>query len=426
LTTQLEKLATMDWAKRILSLSIRAFALAARLLLSLFLAKYLTLEEVGQFGLVSALTIGGPAILGFGLNYFANREIALLNEPQSTRRIRDRLAISCSTYLLVALTIIPLAKIAHGASTSLAILIASVFAIESILMDFHYSLIALQRAVAANFLTFLRSAVWVYPFMIAAYSIPTLRNIDALLMFWACGLTAGSIYAYAQLCAKSSRSLKGEPVDLKWFSQFWRKSKLVYLSDIAIFIFAFSDRFVLGTLVPMSVLGGFIFYSTVANAVQLLASAAIVQTITPILIKHAEGRDAAQLKAFFLNELRNALLLAAALSGLIFILSKPLIEFLGKKTLAEYHLLLPILLVTAVLKVGSDMFSQLLYALRRDQQWAVANIGAATSFVLLAMAFAKPYGVYGVAYSALGAALIAFVARAILCKNAIRTQRAVN
>lgn len=402
----------MTWLASLTNLSIRAFSLAARFLLSIFMVKYLALDEIGMFGLVVSVTAGAPAVLGLGLNYFINREIITMPTNVGIAHLRDRLVITlCSSLAVAAAFAIGISLYGQVPSLPSLWLLLPVFVLETMALDLHFGLISVKRSVLANVLLFFRSAIWVYPFMLIAWISPELRDLSSLLAFWLGGQVAMVLVLYISSRDWRLSKLLEKPLNLSWVWSFSNKTKLIYASDIAIFLTMFSDRFILGGILGLSDLGIYVFCATIAGSIYLLTSAAIIQNLAPILVEAVKVGSAKDLKKLFYSQLRNAMLVAVTLSILMLFVFHSLVAALERPSLNGNNVLLFILLFSGVMRLCSDAFSQLMYALHLDKQWSIVNLFS----MMIALAFisvlAPMHGMIGAALATSISGIITVIMR---------------
>ena len=82
-------------------LILRALTLSSRFLFSLLLARMLSAEEVGQYGLVTAIL--AFALLALGLEFYSHtlRELVPASPARRAEIIADQAALGTATFLIV-------------------------------------------------------------------------------------------------------------------------------------------------------------------------------------------------------------------------------------------------------------------------------------------------------------------------------------
>jgi len=165
----------------IVNAGVRGFSLIARFVLAAYLVKFYELSDVGLYGLLYSVTAAAPALLGFGINFSLNREVAVLQGAAAIAKVRDRLILSFA-FSVVSLPIVLAALYwSDHKAFSMLLIFPLIYLAEIVAQDLHFSLISLRKPVLANLLLFFRSAAWVYPFIAFGFFIPETRTMGALL-----------------------------------------------------------------------------------------------------------------------------------------------------------------------------------------------------------------------------------------------------
>jgi O-antigen/teichoic acid export membrane protein len=357
-----------------LNLVLRLSSLSARFALTLFIAKYLTLAELGLFGLLYSATAAGPALFGFGMNFFLNRELVSRSESHRLDLLRDRLLVSATTAATASLFALGISFILLDEHPKYFYFFAAIFTLETVCLDFHYSLLILKKPLFANSLLFIRSSVWVLPFIVAAYMDPAFRNLDTVLAFW----LSGALFSIG-LTIRFTRSWKWTSYnengfETHWFKQVLRKNTLVYASDIGIVGTMFADRFVLSSSSDLQQVGIFVFFWSLANAIQILTNSAVSQIALPYILDAYNRLGVKGVRKIMHEKSIQALSLASAMSILIFFIVYMVLPLIGRGELSENMPLFAILLGSTTIRAISDVWSAGLYGIHRDKAWAISNL----------------------------------------------------
>jgi O-antigen/teichoic acid export membrane protein len=393
------------------NISLRGLSLVARFALTLFMARYFTLGEIGLFGLFYSAAAAAPAFLGFGMNYFLNREIVGIPFDSALRRLRDRVAVSVAvaTFVVFAFWLFEVAG-AIPSITHLALL-CPILILEAVALDIHYSLISLKRPLLANSLLFVRSAVWVFPYIVVAAVFPQSRNLGVLLWWWlaAIGVSFAVLAWHMRSWPWAEAGCYG--FDVAWFRKTLAKSKLIYASDIGIVGTMFADRYILGSLSGLQQVGVFVFFWTIANSVQVLVGTAISQIVVPHMVEaHAAGGHAA-LHQILKRKTAEAAGLGIALSFMAIVAVYLVVPYLGHQEFGANINLLLILLVAAIIRSVSDVWNVALYSAGKDAAWAWINIFGLISTSLACFVGLNLAGMLGLAVATVVVAVLQWFAR---------------
>lgn len=393
---------------------IRGLGLIARFALTVYLAKFINLTVVGVFGLIYGVISMMPAILGLGLNFSFNREIIGLPIADAGAKVRDRLAVTttmllvaaCLFWVLTAVGLVP--AVLHG---STVVLIAS---LEVLAFDIHMALLSLRMPLFANWLLFLRTGSWIYPFIATGWMFPAFRTLDALLYAWLGALVLNFIWLFVRLRDWPWMQILGRQVDRMWIKMRIRSSGMIYASDLGIIGSSLLDRFIVGYWLGIEMTGVFTFFWSLANAVQLLVNVGVVQISLPRLVDTYTAGGAKSLWIAVKADLFKVLILGAVLAVSTYAGIMLAIPHLGRPQLSAYPYLFPLMLIASVIRLGSDVTSYGLYASRRDRHWALTNLlGVVLSGVFTTVGILV-LGLSGVGIAMIGTAVVLFVTRTSL------------
>ena len=274
-----------------LNIALRGGALVGRFVLMLYLVKIFTFEQIGLFGLIVALLASAPAVVGWGLNYFVNRD--LVGQPRllAGRMMRDRLTVTLASAGLVGLLLL-LVQLGgfYSLSFALLLLVMGLLVVEMLAYDLHYHLLSLKQPLLANAVMFIRTAAWVAPFVALSWWLPTLQNLTSLLAAWLMGgLLALITLAYA-FRGWPLKAIWQQPIDRAWLKEKLGQNKLIYLNDLSFVVMGFFYRVVIENSLGLAATGIYVMYWQMANAVYLLASTGSLQIEAPKLVQAWKDR----------------------------------------------------------------------------------------------------------------------------------------
>lgn len=395
----------------LISTGLRGLGLAARFALTLYMAKYLNLKAVGEFGLVYGVISIAPAFLGLGLNFRLNREIISVEALAAGIRIRDRLSVtlvmtliaSAAVFLLSSTRIIP--PISH---TGLIIVISI---LEVLAFDIHMSLISMRMPVLANTLLFIRTGSWIIPYIGIGLFNPRIRNFDSLLYFWFAALVAYFAVLFINLRSWPWTSILKAKIDRRWIVGTVKSSGLIYASDLGIVGSMYLDRFIIEYMLGIELTGIFTFFGSIANAIQVLVNVGVIQVSLPRLVDTFRESGVTALKKMILRDLWKVVLSSLFMSLAVYVVIVLLLPHMGRARLLSYPWLFPTMIAGAVVRLGSDVLDYGLYASGMDSQYAWSNLAgiilsAGFTFVIL-----RFFGFYAVGLAPIGTALVLLLMR---------------
>lgn len=401
--------------KPLTNAGLRGLSLSGRFVLTLFIAKYMDIRSVGDFGLISGATVIGPAILGLGFNFYLNREIAGTPPEFHVRLIRDRLAISVisatSAALAVMLLCIPFAPQIPWLTR---ILFGLIFIMEVAAFDLHMSLVTLDRPVLANLLQFTRSALWVFPYTAGAVVFPSWRTMDSLLVAWLIGLVLNLGTTYIGLRDWPWAQVAAHRFDGRWFSDRIRRTWLVYLGDIALITIQQLDRVAVAAVLGMTATGIYVFYNSFANAVQLLTAAAVLQMTLPGLLVQAKHGDGLAWRRILWQGAARSAAVSISLSAAAFPIIGILVTYLDRQELNDNLWLFLAMLISIPLRCVAELLGSGLYTVNQDRAFVWSNIFGAVASTSLITSASAVWGMTGTGCAVIASGLVFLLLRLYL------------
>jgi O-antigen/teichoic acid export membrane protein len=358
------------------NMAVRTAGLAGRFALTLYLAKYFDLKDIGTFGLIAGA--GGilPSVLGCGINYFLTREIVGAQPLRAGTMLRDRLAFTLAMSLLAVAVAGTLAAVGLVPLPPNALLVVWILIAESFAFDIHMSLISLRLPVAANSLLFVRSAGWVFPAIACGLLLgPRYRTLDFVLHCWGAGLVANFVCLFAFVVRGwPVRAIARTRVDVHWLARTVRGGSLIYLSELGNVGQIYLDRYIVEHYLGIKQVGVYTLYWTMANAVYVLVAVGVVQLLLPQLVESHRRGIKGEWRSAFVGGLVKIVQMAVPLCIAFGVVVLHVLPRLGMKQFGVSPLLFELLLVGVIVRLVSDGFGQGLYSRNLDGSFAAMNI----------------------------------------------------
>ncbi len=396
---------------RALIFLMRVAGLGLRFVLVIYLARYFGVEAVGQFGYLQAIVVLAPPLLGLGLHFRINREIRTWPDVRAGSVMRDKFVFILSLALPLALlgyVLVGSGWVLHTPLSSDQYLYVTLISLlETLATESYLVMISLNRILAANVTTFLRSAIWIVPFVAMTFLEPQTRSIQTLMQFWAGGLLLSHAFLAWTFRDWPWRAIAQAPRNHGYiFGEFQSKTLPVYLSDLSMVGAQYLDRFVLGAFLSLHEVGVYTFFWSIANGVSQLMLVSFVQPALPRLIDANESQGHDGLLRTLKQLIRKAMPILGALcvfSGIFVYVALP---YLHRPELPQWFGILALMLVGVLVKAAADIVNYALYVMRKDRWligvnvfsiafalsastlliWLLGMYGAALSVVLSAMA----------------------------------------
>lgn len=352
-------------------------ALGSRFVLALFLARFLSVSDVGRFALLAGLVGILPALTGFGLNYHVGRQVATANTRNAYVLVADRMAISAimSIFVTMLLTLLP-RTILDLPPSNRAMLLAVVIG-EVVSFDLQMMLIAKQRATLANIFLFVRSGLWVGPYVSAGLMFAHLRTLEWLLTSWLTGICL-SFVLLAFVFIRQGQVRPGIST-LKAYVTCGRVehvhgSALIYLADVCLAGSIYLDRFVVSGIQSIEAAGVYFFYVSIANAVFTIVTAGLIQPLIPRLRVAYTADGLPELTRILSGEMKKGALAAGLAFALMAPLTYLLVIVLKRMDYLAEALMIPFVLLAFYVKTFSEYLNGAISAVGLDKAYALINV----------------------------------------------------
>lgn len=377
-------------------LILRGLTLSSRFLLSVLLARMLSPDEMGQYGLVTAVL--AFALLALGLEFYSHtlRELVPASPARRAEIIADQIALGTVTFLAVGL-FSGLAVFMDLFPSRLAPWFLLILATEHVSLEATRILIITSRPVRAYIGVFLRGGAWVYAIAILMFTVPSSRSLETVLIWWAFGGAISIIFAMVTLSDLPWREIRNKRPDWAWIYSGLLAARPFMLTAAGALTISYIDRFMIDAFVGRAELGIYTFYSTISIGILSLGASVSQQFLPKIIDAYALGRAAFRkvIHSFFwslFGVTGGMIVLAAALIS-------PVVAVLQLTEYAQSAGVFFLMLPGVLLRVLADVPSYALYAARADSDLLFCNLGSAIVSILLNIALIPVLGIYGAALS---------------------------
>lgn len=400
------------------NVALRIGSQVLRFAVTFYIVGFLGLHDAGIYGLALGAIGIVPAVIGWGLNYYVSREIAGRAPASAAPLVRDKILISLASLAGLSLLTVPLiAVVAPAQDWPLYGLGLVLIWLETIALDIFDALVAVQESMLANLLVFIRSALWVLPVIALGLAEPRLRTLELLLAAWiGFHLLALAIFAKKLSDWRVWPGLS-VPVDLDWARQWMRHRWFIYLSELGYVGLAYFDRYLVLLFLGLEATAVYTFYWALANALQTIVLAGLVQVGRPRLIVAAGQGALPEWRAETRRQLTITFFAALVLAILNFGVTAEITALMPEGTLPTDGALFALLLGAAILRSCSDVLNSGLIGHKLDRAYAAVNLLGLAATLIVAPLAMMAWGLRGA-----GAALV-FVAATLLGLRAILLMR---
>jgi O-antigen/teichoic acid export membrane protein len=403
-------------AGQLLLFGMRAAMTGSKFLLALYTARYLSLSDLGIYGLlVGGITIV-PAVAGLGLTDFVIRKIVDLPAAEALPLVASRQALTLAIHLVAqSLAFLALFLSDRELPLRLAALAGSILLLENLATEASDMLIARRRVMLANWLGFLRHGLWPLPVIAVGLFDVRARTLEAVLTGWVAALVL-SWLILASLLARHHRWRHARP-QWRWIGQALRGSLVLYVKDVSGAVSSFIDRFLISVVLGLELTGVYTLFWSIANVVHSLAIFGVLQTHLARLVSAAhDGRgDFLDFKRQLEIETGAwAVIIAALIGG-----ATPfVVAYLDRPPLADNLAVFWLILAATLMRIAADGYGYVIYALHRDRAIAAIAVAGAAASALFNVMLTPLAGLWGAAMAFFLTATGLFAARFYVSRRA--------
>lgn len=391
-------------------LGLRAGGLLSKFLLTLFIAREMTLSDLGIYGLIAVGATLVPAVFGLGLNGPTGRVLVGLNTAAAVRLGTTRVGVTILLHLLLTpLIVVILAFALPAAQVPLMMLVAATLFLENLGSDLNAILLSRFRAKSAAIFLFIRSGAWPVLFIAVAWFEPAYRTIPAMMAFWLASLLLIGLIVTLMILIHGYASAMGFDRDVA--KDMIAKARHFYLADIGNNGALYLDRFLVTTFLGLEATGIYTFFWALTNAVNNVILFGVTSPKAPSIIAAVNQGDKGAIRRACKSLLKEIWLWCLGLSVLLLVAMPTLLAQLGNDKFDHHKAVFLIMLLATVLRTVSEGTGNILYAHHQDARIARISIVAMGLSALLILGLAPSFELPGVAVAMLLAALFVYAWR---------------
>ena len=364
---------------RMVNIGLRGMTLVSKFLLIISLAAFLEPKELGLYGLLTATISFAIYPLGFDFYTYTTRELIKRDRSEWGGLLRDQGVLHLVLYALV----MPLLLLVFSMELLPWHLVGWFFAllvVEHLNQELMRLLVAMSQQLAASWVLFLRSGAWAIAITVWLFLDPEVRKLEVVLLSWTLGGLLALTVAALRLAQLNLAGWLGR-VNWHWMISGVKVALPFLASTLAIRAVFTIDRYWFGALQGLEVLGAYVLFMGIANALLSFLDAGVFAFSYPNLIA-AHDRDAPEVfRAGLFRMLWQTLLLTALFVFISLLVIKPVLLLLDKPFYTSQISLFPWVLVAIMLYAIGMVPHYGLYAQGRDKHIILSHLGAVAVFI---------------------------------------------
>lgn len=338
----------------------------AKFFLIVYIGKFLSVNELGEYGLfVTTITLA-VFFLGFDFYTYNTREILSRPVDNALPLIRDQLVF----HLLVYIVILPiLLGVFFFDIISFKYIgyFYLVLIFEHLGQEFFRLFITLQKPLFANLLLFFRAGFWIYIVVLLwHFGVKGIVNLNSVWTGWIIGAILSVLIGMVYLYLYFDFNTIFVDIDWKWIKRGLFISFPFFTGTLAYKVIEFSNRYIIDYYMTKSDVGVFTFFGSLANVIQTIVYTVVIMVYYPKLVILHNKDD-----VFNFKKTTNIFLLKVVLWSLfsiigIVIFIHPMLGYLNKTEFNTYLPVLWLLLGSVFLLNLSFIPHYLLYVQKKD------------------------------------------------------------
>ena len=391
---------------RAINIGLRLASLGSKLILTLYIARYLTLSSMGYYGLVNGTVLILMVALGMRLDYVVARELVGASPLAALTKMRDQMLFYTFTQLVLAVIMgMLVATGITGISGKVLLVIFVLSVLENWGDTIFINLISMGRPLIANAMFFIRSALWVFPVMGLGLLYPEYRTSRTVFTAWMIGSLGGTLLVLYLWRDMPWRKALRTPVNWQWIKITVQRSFFIWIGALAGTSGFFIDRYVLAGKMTLELVGVATFYTSFGGALFSLIHSGVLSFAYPQLIAlHREKDKTAYHHAVYKLAWHVAVL--AGVLGIIMGIVVPLAgRYFNRPELAAHASRLWLILFATWLRCNAETLYYILFSRNQDKSLWVGGLLYLLPSLGCNLVLVPLIGFSGVGYSAIASSL---------------------
>lgn len=374
----------------------RAISIVGKFLLVFYLARFLSLAELGIYGVFTTTVTLSVYLVGAEYYTYSTRELIAARTDQRPILIRDQAIFHLLAYTLILPALISVFFL-DFLPLNLIVSFYLILVMTHLMQEIHRVLIALSHASVAYLISAISNGVWTIPAIVGGLLFPQLRTLNFVLFCWAISASLAAFIGLFLLIRWKLLQLTLDTINWHWI---WKGLSICYkffLASIAYRIIDLSNRYIIQFFSGDSAVGIYTIYGSITKILPDLVFAGLVAVIFPKLVASFERSNIEQYE-YHMRRLKKAVITSTIFLTPLFIIGVYLmIPILGKQELYSELPTYFALLISAVIITLSFVPHYVLYAKKDDNKILLATVVGAALSILLNILWIPRYGLFGAA-----------------------------
>lgn len=403
----------------IVSLIIRSGSLFSKLLMMLYIAKYLSPEDLGLYGIMLASVTFSRFVLGFEFYYYVQRELLKNKEDKWSSIFRDQIVFYSWVYIII-LPFFIIFFLVGTLAWKYIIWFYVILILEHLTNEIQKLLVVIYRPILANFVSFLNSGLWIYIYVIVSFFFVEYKHMSYVWLLWTLGdfvaLIVG-VYGFWKLNWKQIFVVK---INKAWIKK-GIKVALPFLGiAISLKIIELSDRFFIQSYLGEASVGIYFLFQSIAMLPLTFVESGAGMILGPKIIAAFQKNNYIQYKYYYRKLILSTIILSVFTFGIIYIFIYKILEIINKHYFVNYISVYWILLAVAAISIVGNLNQLSLYVRNLDRILLITILIAMFFSLFGNFVFISHFGLIGAAITKVFSISILLITRTIMLNRAAR------
>ncbi|MBF7081590.1 polysaccharide biosynthesis C-terminal domain-containing protein [Desulfallas sp. Bu1-1] len=389
----------------ILNLLLRGLTLGSKLLILLFIARYLSPKDLGIYGLMTATISISLYFLGMDFYIYNTREILAHGESKRALLVRDQIVFHSIMYLFF-LPLLLLVFVIGFLPWQYFFWFYIILILEHISQEATRLLTTLSQPIMANTVLFFRSGVWVYAIVLIIYHKRHLQNLTTIWLGWLVGASFSIILSVYALRYLNWEKVFSIPINWVWIRKGLVGSLPFLCATISLQIMQYGGRYFIQLYHGEALVGVFTFYFSIANVVEVFVFTGVVMILLPKIITSYQQNKMVEYHALMKKMSLGSICGVILLSVIAALGINPLLLLIKKTIYANYIITYWMLLISVIIKTLGQIPHYILYIRKMDIAILKSTVVALVVSIIMNFLLIPSYGSLGASLSILIATLV--------------------
>jgi O-antigen/teichoic acid export membrane protein len=395
--------------ERLGNLALRGLSMGSKFVLVIFLAKYLSVPDIGLYGLIVVTVSFGVTLIGGEFYTYSQRELLSLDKSLWCNVLKNQVV----AYFLLYLIVLPLQYLIfyNGWLPSVLIPIYILLLIsEHIAQEINRVLITMQKQLVASCVLFFRLGAWVWVVIPLFLYNESFRTLDVILWAWLIGtvlsIVIGSYFIFEEL-----PEVAISKVDTVWIKNGYVIAFKFFCATLCYRAIMTVDRYLIEYVGGGDILAVYVVYISIAMAINSVLVPTVFSFIYPKLISNYKKGNYAEYSRNLKELIKSVLFIGGGVAILIGFFAPLIFEWTDKIILLENTYILWLLLIMSFLYSASMIPHYVLYAKGLDNKILYSHMVGLLVFSIGCLVSIQFWKVDFILYSLIGSMLSILISK---------------